>query len=86
MGLGAARVLSKRSFTLAGHRTSVALEAEFWAALARLAALDGQTLAQLVVAVDARRQAGEQLASSLRVLALRRANEYISEVNKESDS
>ena len=82
MGAGAARVLTKHSFTLAGHRTSVALEVEFWAALARLAALDGQTLAQLVVAVDARRGAGEQLASSLRVLALRRANDYVSEDNR----
>ena len=73
MGAATARVLSKRSFTLAGHRTSVALEQEFWAALARLAAQDGQTVAQLVVAVDAGRAPGEQLASSLRVLALNRA-------------
>ena len=73
MGLAAARVLSKRSFTLAGHRTSVALEPEFWAALARLAAQDGRSVAQLVVAVDAGRAPGEQLASSLRVLALHRA-------------
>ncbi len=73
MGAAAVGVLSKRSFTLAGHRTSVALEQEFWQALARLAAQDGQTVAQLVVAVDARRAPGEQLASSLRVLALNRA-------------
>ncbi|MBN9591788.1 MAG: ribbon-helix-helix domain-containing protein, partial [Alphaproteobacteria bacterium] len=26
-------MLKKRSFTLAGHRTSVALEVEFWAVL-----------------------------------------------------
>ena len=26
-------MLEKRSFSLSGHRTSVALEAEFWAAL-----------------------------------------------------
>ena len=72
MGAAAAGVLSKRSFTLAGHRTSVALEPEFWAALAHCATRDGQTLAQLVVAVDAARAPGEQLASSLRVLALNR--------------
>ena len=65
-------MLSKRSFTLSGHRTSVALELEFWAALGRIAARDGQTLAQLVAAVDAARGPGEQLASSLRVLALNR--------------
>lgn len=66
-------MLSKRSFTLAGHRTSVALEQEFWQALARLAEQDGQTVAQLVLAVDAKRAPGEPLASRLRVLALNRA-------------
>ena len=30
--------LTKRSFSLAGHRTSVALENEFWAALVAIAA------------------------------------------------
>ncbi len=72
MGAAAARVLSKRSFTLSGHRTSVALEPEFWAALTRIAARDGRTLAQLVVSVDVARGPGDQLASSLRVLALNR--------------
>lgn len=65
-------MLSKRSFTLAGHRTSVALEREFWQALEQAAAQDGQTVTQLVVAVDAERAPGQPLASSLRVLALQR--------------
>lgn len=63
--------LVKRSFSLAGHRTSVALEEEFWAALSRVAAARGQSLAGLVSAVDAGRSAGQPLASALRVLALR---------------
>jgi predicted DNA-binding ribbon-helix-helix protein len=38
--------LIKRSFSLAGRRTSVALEQEFWAALMRIAASRHQTLTQ----------------------------------------
>ncbi len=64
--------LLKRSFSLAGHRTSVALEDEFWAALGHIAAEHGQALSMLVSAVDARRSPDQPLASALRVLALRR--------------
>ena len=49
----------------------MALEEEFWAALSRVAAARGQTLAGLVSAVDAGRSTGQPLASALRVLALR---------------
>ena len=64
--------LEKRSFSLAGHRTSVALEPAFWAALETLAAARGQTLARLVQAVDeARLESDVPLASALRVQALR---------------
>jgi predicted DNA-binding ribbon-helix-helix protein len=60
----------KRSFSLAGHRTSVALEEAFWVALASIAAGRGQTLSALVAATDAGRTPGQPLASALRVLAL----------------
>jgi len=63
--------LIKRSFSLAGHRTSVALEEEFWAALGHIAAERQQTITALVAATDAGRGAGQPLASALRVLALR---------------
>lgn len=62
--------LVKRSFSLAGHRTSVALEAEFWEALASLAALRGTTLTALVVSLDSVRPPDRPLASMLRVHAL----------------
>ncbi len=62
--------LEKRSITLAGHRTSVALEAEFWAALEALAARQPQSLASLVAQVDAARGAERPLASALRIFAL----------------
>ncbi len=63
--------LVKRSFSLAGHRTSVALETEFWEALARCAAARGVTLARLVAELDAERGPGQPLASALRVFVLR---------------
>ena len=60
----------KRSFSLAGHRTSVALEQEFWQALQRIALRRGQSLSALVAATDTGRGPGRPLASALRVLAL----------------
>jgi predicted DNA-binding ribbon-helix-helix protein len=63
--------LEKRSFSLAGHRTSVALEPAFWLALEELATSRELTLARLVQAVDeARLEGGMPLASALRVHAL----------------
>jgi len=63
--------LVKRSFSLAGHRTSVALEAEFWSALAAIARSRGKNLSALVAEADAAREPGRPLASALRLLALR---------------
>jgi predicted DNA-binding ribbon-helix-helix protein len=62
--------LVKRSFSLAGHRTSVALEPEFWDALFELAERRSQPLSALVAAVDADRTPDQPLASSLRIFAL----------------
>ncbi|BDG71132.1 ribbon-helix-helix domain-containing protein [Roseomonas fluvialis] len=62
--------LAKRSFSLAGHRTSVALEPAFWAALTAAAANRGLSLAALVAELDANRAPGTPLASTLRVFAL----------------
>jgi len=63
-------VLVKRSFTLAGHRTSVALEPEFWQSLAAIASSRSRTMAALVAEVDASRGPDKPLASALRVYAL----------------
>jgi predicted DNA-binding ribbon-helix-helix protein len=62
--------LIKRSFSLAGHRTSVALEQEFWDALMRMAQARGISLSALVAAADTARGADRPLASALRVMAL----------------
>lgn len=63
--------LVKRSFTLAGHRTSIALEPEFWAALESIAAAQARSLVSLISEVDSDRSADRPLASMLRVHALR---------------
>lgn len=62
--------LVKRSFSLVGHRTSIALEEPFWAALLGIAQARGQTLSTLVAAADLAREPGQPLASALRVMAL----------------
>jgi predicted DNA-binding ribbon-helix-helix protein len=66
-------MLIKKSFSIAGHRTSVALEPEFWAVLEKSAQRLDKTLAALVIAVDAERAEASPLASALRVRALRDA-------------
>ena len=62
-------MLKKRSFSLSRHRTSVALEPEFWAVLEREAVASSKSLAALVGEIDAGR-AMRPLASALRVHAL----------------
>ncbi|MFN6954840.1 MAG: ribbon-helix-helix domain-containing protein [Acetobacteraceae bacterium] len=64
------RHLVKRSLSLAGHRTSIALEPAFWAVLEEAAAERGRSLAALVAALDAERAPSVPLASALRVFAL----------------
>jgi predicted DNA-binding ribbon-helix-helix protein len=61
--------LKKRSFSLSGHRTSVALEEEFWAIIDTEAKRADMSLAAFVSGVDKAR--GERpLASALRLAAL----------------
>ena len=64
----AAARIKKRSVLIAGHATSLSLEAEFWSALQEVARLRGISLNQLVAHVDATR-AGN-LSSALRVFVL----------------
>ena len=67
------RHLRKRSLSLSGHATSVALEPEFWAVLERMAATRGVSLAALVDGLD-RDRGGRPLASACRVAALAEAS------------
>ena len=65
-------MMKKRSFSIAGHRTSVALEAEFWTALEDEARRRGVSLSTVIGDVDASRK-DRNLASALRVHVLRHA-------------
>ncbi len=59
----------KRSFRIAGHATSVSLEAAFWAALKDAAAARKVPLAGLVATIDAAR-GDTNLSSAIRVWIL----------------
>ncbi len=61
--------LEKHSVVVAGHRTSVSLEAEFWRALGVIAAARGLSVNRLVGEIDAGRTAN--LSSAIRVYVLR---------------
>lgn len=61
--------LKKRSVSLAGHATSVALEPEFWAVLDDMAAAEGLSFAGLIARIDAGR-GRRPLASACRLEAL----------------
>ena len=59
----------KRSIVLAGHKTSVSLEDEFWRGLKEIAGKRLVTLSTLVDIIDAQRQQGN-LSSALRLFVL----------------
>lgn len=64
-------MLTKRSFTIQGHRTSVALEPAFWAAFDEAVAQDATTPTAWITRLDEARTT--PLASAIRVELLRRA-------------
>ncbi|MGZ5919326.1 MAG: ribbon-helix-helix domain-containing protein [Hyphomicrobium sp.] len=59
----------KRSFKIAGHRTSISLEAPFWDALRQAAEVEHTTVAAIVAAIDKERGASG-LSSAVRVWVL----------------
>ena len=65
--------LLKRSMRIAGHRTSLALEQEFWTALERIARARGSSLPVLIASIDEARAKDTpeaSLASAVRVFVL----------------
>ena len=62
----------KRSVAIAGHRTSVSLEAPFWTALREIAIRRGRSVQQLIGQIDAGRGA-QNLSSAIRVFVLAEA-------------
>jgi predicted DNA-binding ribbon-helix-helix protein len=59
----------KRSFNIAGHKTSISLEAPFWDALREAAAVERIPLARLVARIDEGR-GDTNLSSAVRVWLL----------------
>ena len=58
----------KRSVRIAGHATSISLEAAFWTALCDIAAVRRVSVSALVTAIDATR--GGNLSSAIRLFVL----------------
>lgn len=59
----------KRSVRIAGHPTSVSIEAPFWDALREIAMARGLTVSALVATIDAERETGN-LSSAIRLAVL----------------
>jgi predicted DNA-binding ribbon-helix-helix protein len=59
----------KRSVVLAGHKTSVSLEEEFWKSMKEIAGDRNMTVAELVGAIDAERN-HSNLSSAIRLFVL----------------
>ena len=62
--------MQKRSLTLAGHRTSLALEPEFWSGVEAMAAARGVTSTALIREIDERRES-DNLSSAVRIAVLK---------------
>lgn len=60
----------KRSLTLRGHRSSVTLEPDFWAAFRALAAARGLAFNALAAEIDAARPPDVGLATAIRLYVL----------------
>ncbi len=63
--------VEKRSVLVAGHRTSVSLEPEFWEALKAIAAARESSVNRLIAEIDAERSGN--LSSAIRVYVLENA-------------
>ncbi|MEP1932842.1 MAG: ribbon-helix-helix domain-containing protein [Roseibium sp.] len=63
--------LIKRSLSLHAHRTSVALEPEFWDVVDRHIVRESRSLASLVAEIDDSRDPEDPLSSAIRIWALK---------------
>jgi predicted DNA-binding ribbon-helix-helix protein len=62
--------IAKHSVIIAGHRTSVSLEDEFWDDMRQIARGRGKTLSELITSIDADRQPARNLSSAIRLFVL----------------
>ena len=64
----------KRSIVIAGHKTSVSMEDDFWKKLKEIAHKQEQTVSDLVAKIDKDRE-HSNLSSAIRVFVLRSVSE-----------
>lgn len=62
--------MSKRSLTIAGHRTSISLEDAFWDGLAEMAARKKQSVAGVIASIDRTRPASRNLSAAVHIAVL----------------
>jgi predicted DNA-binding ribbon-helix-helix protein len=62
--------MTKRSLTVAGHRTSISIEQPFWDGLTEIAASRKSSLAAVVAQIDRTRPAGTNLSAAVRIAVL----------------
>lgn len=63
--------LQKRSLRLSGHKTSVALEQEFWLVLEKIVQEKEISLSTFIATIDRNRDPDRPLSSALRLEALK---------------
>jgi predicted DNA-binding ribbon-helix-helix protein len=71
----------KRSIVVAGHKTSVSLEDEFWNGLKEIASRRQVNLSDLVAGINSQRQHGN-LSSALRLFVLEFYRNQISDTDR----
>ena len=71
--------MKKHSVELSGHRTSIALEEEFWQELKKIAKNKNTSVRQLLIQIDDAHQGN--LSSAIRLFILREG-----QVNQKTDS
>ena len=62
--------MTKRSLTVAGHRTSVSIEEPFWQAIAEVAAARRLSVTALIAAIDRDRPPATNLSAAVRLFVL----------------
>ncbi len=69
----------KRSIDIAGHKTSVSLEDEFWKAFKEIAGKQQMTVSELAGLIDGDRQEGNNLSSAIRLFVLGQYREQLAD-------
>lgn len=68
--------MQKHSVTIAGHRTSISLEEEFWQGLKEIASARQKSLADIIRQIDKER-GDSNLSSSIRLTVLKFYKEQV---------